>query len=158
MMSGSENRLNLVLRKKQLSDEQFQKFVAAARKVAVFDPEAKLWKISTEKLLLLGETELTRVVEELLNLNALTPEEAEKVLRAWRELRQRTVIVDRRSLELRGDENLLRMVASIAPNHIALNDGLPKLKSIMLIDEFASQVFQKLGVRVVYDSQLKKVS
>ncbi|MEM0377011.1 MAG: DEAD/DEAH box helicase [Thermofilum sp.] len=158
MMSGSENRLNLVLRKKQLSDEQFQKFVAAARKVAVFDPEAKLWKISTEKLLLLGETELARVMDELVNLCALTSDEAEKVLRAWRELRRRTVIVDRRSLELRGDENILRTVASITPSYIVIENGFPKLKSVMLIDDFASQVFQKLGVRVVYDSQLKKVS
>lgn len=157
-MSGSGDRLNLVLRKRQLDDELFRRFVAAARKVAVFDPEAKLWKISAEKLLSLEEAELVKVIEELVSLRALTADEAEDLLRAWRDYRRVTVSIDRRSLELRGDENLLRSVVSIASDYLILDSVSPKLKSIIFIDKFAGLISQKLGVRVVYDPQIKRVS
>lgn len=157
MMSGFRDRLNFELRKKQLDDEEFQRFLSAARKVAAFDASSKVWRLSPEKLLMLSEEELLGVLKDLIDVSAISREESSRILEAWRELRQKAITVDRKNLGLYGEESILRSIATAFPEYLVLGENPLRLRSIMFLNKFSRDVSQNLGVNVLYDTQLRKV-
>jgi len=158
-MSGSYELLNLVLRRKGSLDEaRFRRFVELARRVAVFDPEHKVWRVSSSKLAVLSEGELEGLLVELLSLSALTAREAEELREIWRGLRANTVVVRGATLELLGNDVLLKEVLESFGQYLYSSDGAPRLKSLLYLARFAKEAEQKLGVRVFFDNRLLNVT
>lgn len=159
MMSGDSELLNLVLRRRGSLDEvRFRRFVELARKVAVFDPECKVWRISSSKLAALDEDELEGLLEELLDLSALTTREAEELQEAWRRLRVSTVVVKGASLELLGDDGALRQVLKSLGQYIHSLNGTLRVKSLLYLARLAKEAEQRLGIRVLFDTRLLSVT
>jgi superfamily II DNA or RNA helicase len=159
MMSGGDESLNLVLRRRGPLDEvRFRRFVELARKVAVFDPECKVWRISSSKLATLGEDELEELLEELLRLSALTTNEVKELRNAWRRLRAGTIVAKGAGLELLGDESALRQVLESFGQYIYSLDGTVKVKSLLYLARLAREAEQRLGIRVLFDARLLSVT
>jgi len=158
-MSGDQESLNLVLRRRGSLDEaKFRRFVELARKVAVFDPEHKLWRVSPSKLVLLNKSELEELLAELPSLSALTAGEVEELREAWRRLRAGTVIVRSASLELLGDGAVLRKVLESLDQYLFSSDGSLRLKSLLYLGSFAREAEQRLGIKVLFDIRLLRVT
>lgn len=160
-MMKEHERLIAFRKRGLLSKKKFEHFLDLARRIAVFEPETKKWRVSPEKLGRLSASEVKDILEELREYTDLDEAKIGSILGYYKAEYVdgcERIVIDKKLVVRECSERLreiLRSDDTLRPMFEERGSFL-LLRSILYLPHIAS-ILQRHGLQVVYDEELATV-
>lgn len=156
-MMREHNGLIAFRKRGLLSQKKFEQFLELARRIAVFDPETKKWKISLEKLGRLNASEVRSILDELREYTDLDDEKVEAILSLYSvEYIEKCarVAIDKKLVVRECAEKLREIIETENLKTLFEERGRFLLVRSILYLPRIREVLQRHGIEVRYDEKM----